>query len=84
MLRRDRIVPHLDDCRSLGAAVLGPAAVRASWALGEGTLTVLANFGSGAVPCGAPDGVAIFSLGEVENEAGVLRLGPRSFRASLS
>lgn len=84
MLRRDRIVPHLDDCRSLGAAVLGPAAVRASWALGEGALTVLANFGSGAVLCGAADGAAIFSLGEVENEAGVLRLGPRSFRAFLS
>ncbi len=46
-LRRDHIVPHLPGTIAVGAAVVGPKAVIASWQLGNGNaLVVAANFGS--------------------------------------
>ncbi len=35
-LRRERLVPHLPGCRSLGAEALSPGAVHAAWRLGDG------------------------------------------------
>ena len=49
-LRHDAIVPRLPGTRSLGAEVLGPAAVIARWRMGDGAaLTIAANLG--AEPC---------------------------------
>jgi len=43
-LRHAHVVPGLPGARSLGAKVLGPAAVRADWRLGNGTvLTLMLN-----------------------------------------
>jgi len=42
-LRQRYIVPHLPDCRSLGAETLGPAAVLARWQLGPRVLTLAVN-----------------------------------------
>ncbi|WP_310094096.1 MULTISPECIES: malto-oligosyltrehalose trehalohydrolase [Bosea] len=83
-LRRDRVVPHLDTCRSIGAVALGSSAVRACWHLSGGTLTLLANFGDEAVGDRPPEGAEIFALGEAERRPDGLLLGARSFRALLS
>jgi maltooligosyltrehalose trehalohydrolase len=61
-LRRDHVVPGIPGCCSLGAAALGPAAVRGSWRLGNGaTLTLAANFGTEPVAFDVPPGQAIFA-----------------------
>lgn len=83
-LRRERIVPHLDSCRSTGADPLGSSAVRACWSLGGGRLTLLANFGDEAVTDSLPEGAEIFALGEAKHGPDGLLLGARSFRAFLS
>ena len=54
-LRRERIVPHLDGARALGAAPLGETAVCARWVLGDGArLTIAANLGDRAVTATLP------------------------------
>ena len=46
-LRRSTIVPRLDGARALGAEVIGPRAVVARWAMGDGSLlTVASNLGN--------------------------------------
>ncbi|WP_397473659.1 malto-oligosyltrehalose trehalohydrolase [Pusillimonas sp.] len=67
-LRGDYIVPRLPGARSLGAEVLGPRAVHASWEMGDGArLTIFCNLGS--EPCACP------ALSEVRKES-VFFLGP--------
>lgn len=83
-LRQEVIVPRLDDCRSLGAITIGSHAVRASWSLGGGVLTLLANFGGEAVGGETPEGMEIFRLADIESRLDGSILGPRSFRAFLS
>lgn len=51
-LRRCHIVPRLSGTCSLGAQVIGPLAVRASWEMGDGTtLTLFCNLDACACPC---------------------------------
>ena len=60
-LRAEHVTPHSPGARSLGAAALSKAAVRAQWRLGNGTtLTIAANFGPEALDC-ALDGTVLFS-----------------------
>ena len=79
-LRRERIVPHLDGARALGAEVLGEKAVLARWRLGDADLTLALNLGDAdvAMPA-APAGEPIYGAGAVS--AG--RLAPQSFGAWL-
>lgn len=48
-LRRERLTPLLGRARSLGAEVLGDAAVEARWQLGSSQLRIACNLGSAAV-----------------------------------
>ncbi|MCD9119664.1 alpha-amylase family glycosyl hydrolase [Cupriavidus sp. UGS-1] len=70
-LRRRELLPRLPGTRCEGAAVLGDAAVRASWRLGDGALlTLWANLGDAVVSCGdAPQGELL-----AESEPGAARL----------
>jgi malto-oligosyltrehalose trehalohydrolase len=64
-IRRDEIVPRLDDTHSLGAKVIGPAAVSARWRLGDGAVLTLAiNLGDAPVPLGQLTGRVIFPTSE--------------------
>jgi malto-oligosyltrehalose trehalohydrolase len=66
MLRHSEIIPRLDDARSLGANVIGAAAVIARWRLGDGTvLTLAVNLGDSGVPTGAVGGRLIFATPEI-------------------
>ena len=61
-LRHTLIVPRLAGARSIKAAAIGPAAVAASWRMGDGAvLTILVNLGR--EPCDAtlPHGTPIFA-----------------------
>jgi maltooligosyltrehalose trehalohydrolase len=61
-LRRTAIVPRLPGARSTGAHVIGEAAVRASWRLGDGAhLTMVANLGPSPVACGMIAGDVLFA-----------------------
>jgi maltooligosyltrehalose trehalohydrolase len=57
---RAQLMPHLAECRALGAEVLGPSALRAAWQLGDGRrLTLVTNLGRTpltglALPAGPP------------------------------
>lgn len=55
-LRRDYVVPALQDARSEGAHVLGPAAVAACWRLGAARLHIAINLDEAAVDFVAPGG----------------------------
>lgn len=83
-VRREEIVPVLDDCRSTGAEPLGPESVKAGWSLGEAELVLLAHFGQGSVGTPAPAGRISFSLGDVSIVGGVARLAGPSFLVILS
>jgi maltooligosyltrehalose trehalohydrolase len=64
VLRHAHIIPHLKNSASLGAAALSPAAIRASWRLGNGsTLTLAANFGAIAAPLEPVPGDLLFGPG---------------------
>ncbi len=55
-VRRTRLTPHLHGCQSLDARAIGPAAVFAEWALGNGARYLLvANLGDQPVAFEAPD-----------------------------
>ncbi len=48
-VRARHVIPRLDGARSIAARVIGPAAVLASWRMGDGAqLTIAANFGDAA------------------------------------
>ena len=60
-LRRSEIVPRLCGARSLGARALGPAAVVATWRMGDGAvLTLAANFGGETARLAPPGGRMLF------------------------
>jgi maltooligosyltrehalose trehalohydrolase len=62
LLRMTLIVPRLPNTRTIEATAIGPAAVRASWRMGDGgVLTILVNLGRD--PCGTalPHGSPIFA-----------------------
>ncbi len=61
-LRRERVVPGLPGCRSLGATVLADGAVQAEWRLGDGqVLTILLNLGTTPVEPSPPERTALFA-----------------------
>ena len=53
-LRREHLAPLLDNATSLGAAAIGPKAVRARWRFGAKTLTLAVNLGDAAVTLSEP------------------------------
>lgn len=54
-LRRTRIIPHLDACRTLDARPVGEAAALARWRLGDGSrLTIATNLGAAPVAADLP------------------------------
>jgi malto-oligosyltrehalose trehalohydrolase len=60
-LRRQFIIPHLLDCHSLGADVIGDAAVLAQWQLGDSSrLSIAINFGQTAIRIGKIVGALLF------------------------
>ncbi|HEY6983240.1 malto-oligosyltrehalose trehalohydrolase [Reyranella sp.] len=64
-LRQELIVPRLAAARSVGAAVLGPAAVLARWHLGDGAiLSIAANLGDASVPVEQPGGRLVLETRE--------------------
>ena len=89
-LRRDRIVPHLQQCRSLGADTLGPAAVTARWQLGESILTLTVNLAAEAIavslPAALPSALAqtIFDTGGVRRQLATGQLPGHSLVALLA
>ena len=80
-LRRERIVPHLDEARAEGAQALGDKAVCARWRLGDGAqLTVALNLDEGEVAWpDAPLAQPLYVVGEVAP----CGLAGRSFAAWL-
>ncbi|RYX91821.1 MAG: malto-oligosyltrehalose trehalohydrolase [Comamonadaceae bacterium] len=93
-LRHARIVPHLADCRSLGAEALGDeasgdAAVLALWQLGEQQLTLVVNLGERAVsalpPAAHPNALAetLFDSGGVRHALAAGSLHGHGFIALL-
>jgi malto-oligosyltrehalose trehalohydrolase len=60
-LRRERLVPHLQGTRSLGAEAVSPSAVLARWRLGDGSiLTIAANLSADACALARPTGALIY------------------------
>lgn len=60
-LRRERIVPGLPGCRSLGAQAVGPAQLIAAWRLGDGAVLYLAvNLDAADRPAPAGAGELLF------------------------
>ena len=61
-LRHTLIVPRLPGTRPIEAAAIGPAAVRASWRMGDGAvLTILVNLGHDPCETNLPHGSPIFA-----------------------
>ncbi len=82
-LRRAHIVPRLDSARTLAATALGPTAVSASWAFGDGTvLGIAANFGTAPVDLPAPVSRRIFAYGGRDRRSGSDAPGPQLRRRS--
>ncbi len=60
--RKLLLMPRLKGTRSIEAVAIGPAAVRASWRLGDGaTLTILTNLGRDVCEATLPQGMPIFA-----------------------
>jgi maltooligosyltrehalose trehalohydrolase len=70
-VRREHLVPGLPGCTSLGAEVVGDAAVRARWRLGDGReLTLAANFGAQSLTLDdVPRGVLVHSTRSAQDHA---------------
>lgn len=89
-LRRERIVPHLRQCRSLGADVLGPAAVTARWQLGASILTLTVNLAAEAVAVSLPLAIpsaltqTLFDTGGVRRQLATGQLAGHSLVALLA
>lgn len=62
-IRRDRIVPHLDDAHALGAEAIGRKAVLARWRLGQIILTVAINLDDVAVAAPPIEGMLLEMIG---------------------
>ncbi len=61
-LRHALIVPRLAGARSIKATAIGPAAVTASWRMGDGAvLTILVNLGRESCDTALPHGAPIFA-----------------------
>jgi 1,4-alpha-glucan branching enzyme len=61
-LRHQFIVPRLPGARSIGGAVIGPAALSASWRMGDGALLSIAlNLGAQEQRAALPPGACLFS-----------------------
>ncbi len=61
-LRHTLIVPRLAGARSIDATAIGPAAVKASWRMGDGAvLTILVNLGREPCDTALPHGTPIFA-----------------------
>lgn len=61
-LRHEAVVPRLPGARSLGAEVIGSAAVLARWKMGDGaTLAIAANLGADPCAIETPRGKRLFS-----------------------
>jgi len=64
-LRHEHVVPRLAGAQALGAEVLGPGAVAASWRLNDGaTLALAINLGEAPVRFPEPGGDPLFRLAE--------------------
>lgn len=62
-LRRTEIVPRLDGARTVEARSLGPAAVVATWTMGDGAaLTIATNLSRTSVRFEAPAGALLFAV----------------------
>jgi malto-oligosyltrehalose trehalohydrolase len=62
--RRTLIVPRLPGTRSIEATAIGPAAVKASWRMGDGAvLTILTNLGRDVCDAVLPEGMPLFATG---------------------
>lgn len=83
-IRRERIVPFLDDCRSKGAEALGLESIKARWDLAGRELVLLASFGEGTVRTSVHDGEVIASLGNAVAGDGLALLCGAAFLAILS
>ena len=63
-LRRALIVPRLPGARAIEATAIGPAAVKASWRMGDGaTLTILVNLGRDVCEVALPASMPILATG---------------------
>ncbi len=61
-VRHKSIMPRLAGTRSIGGSVAGPAAVIASWRMGDGaTLTIATNLGGEDLRAAMPPGACLFS-----------------------
>ncbi|UAK23308.1 malto-oligosyltrehalose trehalohydrolase [Sphingomonas nostoxanthinifaciens] len=63
VLRRERIMPRLDDAAALGAEAIGAKAVVARWRIGAEQLTLAINLGDDAVPFAAPEATLLVAIG---------------------
>ncbi len=80
-LRHRQIVPRLAGAMAEKARTLSPAALEASWRMGDGRLMTLAvNFGEQAVPYATPQGEVLYQLNSAPSSEG---LPPASFLAML-
>jgi maltooligosyltrehalose trehalohydrolase len=62
--RQKLIVPRLQGARSIEAAAIGPAAIKASWRMGDGAvLTILTNLGRDPCDVTLPDTMPIAAIG---------------------
>jgi len=89
-VRRTHIVPRLDGAQSLSADVIGPAAVKARWRMGDGkVLMACINLADAPVPIAyqqltdGQGGIILFATEGVEEAALHDQLPPRSFIALL-
>ncbi|HYC66076.1 MAG TPA: DUF3459 domain-containing protein, partial [Reyranellaceae bacterium] len=65
-LRHREIVPRLPGARAIEAKVAGPAALVASWRLGDGAvLTIATNLAATPAAGARPDGDVLFAAGEL-------------------
>jgi maltooligosyltrehalose trehalohydrolase len=63
-LRQTLLVPRLPGTRSMEAAAIGPAAVKASWRMGDGAvLTIFTNLGRDPCAAALPNGMPIVATG---------------------
>jgi len=61
-LRHEEITPRLTNTRSLGARIVGPAAVLARWRMGDGsTLTLASNLADDVANIGLQPGAMLFA-----------------------
>jgi maltooligosyltrehalose trehalohydrolase len=76
-LRQRELVPRLAGTRAIDASAVGPAAVVASWRLGDGSvLTLATNLAAEPARCARPEGGTLFATGDL--------LGPHSTVAFLA